>query len=325
MERMHPFALHAARTLEEALALLAAPGARPIAGGTDLVPNLRHGLGAPPRLVDVTAIAGLDRIEATAAGFVLGANVTLARLARDPAVAAALPALAQAAQGVAGPAHRSAATLAGNLCVDTRCMFYNQSAWWRQANDFCLKHGGDTCHVAPQGDRCHAAYAGDTAPALIALGAEVEVAGAAGTRRLPLASLYVDDGAKPLALAAGELVVRVHVPAPPPGTRSGYHKARARGAIDFPLAGVAVRLRMQDGRLADLAIALTGTNSRPFALPGTEAFVGAPLDEDALAGIAKRVAREAGPMRTTTTAAQWRRVAASVGARRLVAALAAPG
>ena len=325
MERMAPFKLHGARTLDEALALLRTPGARPIAGGTDLVPNLRHGLGAPTLLVDVTQIAGLDRIEATPVGFVLGANVTLARLARDLAISAALPALAQAAQGVAGPAHRSSATLGGNLCVDTRCIFYNQSAWWRQANNFCLKHGGDTCHVAPQGSRCHAAYAGDTAAALIALGAEVEIAGASRPRRMPLAALYVDDGAKPLALVAGELVVRVHVPAHAAGTRSAYHKARARSAIDFPLAGVAVRLRMDAARLADLAVALTGTNSRPLRLEGTEAFVGGPVDDDALAGLARLVAHQAGPMRTTTTAANWRRVAASVAMRRLVAALSAPG
>ncbi len=325
MDRLAPFVLQRPASLAEALALLERdPAARAIAGGTDLVANLRHGLGAPAVLVDVTALPGMDAIEATAdGGWTLGANVTLAKLIGDPRLAAALPALHEAAASVAGPSHRTVATLGGNLCVDTRCVFYNQSAWWRAANDFCLKHGGQTCHVAPQGSRCHAAYSGDTAPALIALAAQVEIAGPAGTRRLPLENLYVDDGAAPFALARGELVVRVHVPAQPPGARSGYRKARARGAIDFPLAGVAACVRMAEGRLALLRIALTGTNSHPLLLADTDAFVGSAVDEPLLAALAKRVQKQVAPMRTTAMSSHWRRVVASVLARRLVTELAA--
>jgi len=229
MERLTPFTLHRPASLAEAVALLARePSARAIAGGTDLVPNLRDGLGAPAALVDLTAIAGLDAIEVAADGnATIGAAVTLARLARDEALAGVLPVLREAALVIAGPGHRTLASVGGNLCLDTRCVYYNQSAWWRRANDYCLKHGGETCHVAPQGKRCHAAFAGDLAPALIALGAEVDVVGPEGARRLPLEDLYADDGAAHLALARGELLAGVRVAAQPPGARSAYRKARA--------------------------------------------------------------------------------------------------
>jgi 4-hydroxybenzoyl-CoA reductase subunit beta len=319
------FALERPATLADAVATLAAhPDARPIAGGTDLLPNLRHGLGRPSLLVDVAGVPGLDAIVQEPDGtLVLGAAATLARIVRDRGIAHGLPALHEAAAAVAGPSHRSMATLGGNLCLDTRCVFYNQSEWWRRANAFCLKHGGDTCHVAPQGRRCHAAYAGDTAPALIALGAEVDVAGPGGTRTLPLEALYADDGAKPLTLACGELVCAVRIPRQPAGSASGYRKARMRGAIDFPLAGVAVRLALDAGRVASLRVALTGTNSHPLLLDGTDALVGGAIDDAALTALAKLVQKQVAPMRTTACAANWRRVTAAVMARRLAAGLAA--
>ncbi len=172
------FALVRPATLDQALAVLASGHTvRPIAGGTDLVPNLRHGLGAPTRLVDLSGLPGMSEIGVSANGALeLGAGVTLARLASDPDLARNLPALAEAARAAAGPGHRSAATLGGNLCQDTRCIYYNQSAWWRQTNGYCLKLDGDTCHVAPQGKRCHAAFCSDLAPVLLAQGAEVELA-----------------------------------------------------------------------------------------------------------------------------------------------------
>jgi 4-hydroxybenzoyl-CoA reductase subunit beta len=325
VERLPPFALAHPATLAEAAALLArAPDARLLAGGTDLLPNLRHGLGAPPLLVDLSGLVELEKLELAPAGSVIGAGVTLARLAADRTLQATLPALAEAARAVAAPAHRSVATVGGNLCLDTRCVFYNQSEWWRRTNGYCLKHGGDTCHVAPQGKRCHAAFCGDLAPALLALCADVDTVGPQGARRRPLAALYADDGAAPLALAAGEIVVAVRVPPQPAGARSGYRKARARGAIDFPLAGVAARVAMRDGRLADLRVALTGTNPRPLLLDGTGALVGNAADDAALAQLATLVRRQASPMRTTVTQSNWRRQAAAVLARRLVAALAEP-
>ena len=183
---------------------------------------------------------------------------------RTAQIRGVLPVLAEAAATVAGPGHRTVATLGGNLCLDTRCVFYNQSEWWRRANEYCLKHGGDTCHVAPQGKHCHAAFSGDLAPALIVLGAEVEIVGPRGVRRLPLADLYVDDGAAHLALGAGrDSSPAFAFPRSRRRARAGYRKARARGAIDFPLAGVAARVEMRDGRIGGLRVALTGHQRAP--------------------------------------------------------------
>jgi 4-hydroxybenzoyl-CoA reductase subunit beta len=320
MQTLPAFRLVRPGTLAEASALLARdPGARILAGGTDLVANLRHGLGTPSTLVDLGALADLAGIEDTADGLLrIGAGATLAQLAAHPRIRAAYAALAQAAAAVAGPALRSAATVGGNLCLDTRCVFYNQSEWWRAASGFCLKHGGDRCHVAPQGKVCRAAYSGDLAPALLALGAEVEIAGAGGTRRTPLAALYADDGAAHLELAPGEILVAVHLAVPVPGLRTGYRKNRARGAIDFPLAGVAAALRLRSGRVDSLRIALTGTNSRPFVLEGTDALTGASPDDALLSAIGKLVQHQARPLRTTATSANYRRQVAVVMAQRLV-------
>jgi len=323
VESLAPFTLHRAGTAEQAAALLASvPGARIIAGGTDLLPNLRRGIGKPPALVDVSSIAGLGEIVRDAQGWHVGAAVTLARLCADAAVARELPAVAQAAASVAGPGHRSVATLGGNLCLDTRCVFYNQSEWWRRSNDYCLKHGGGTCHVAPQGTRCHAAFSGDLAPAMIALDASVETVGEKGRRSLPLADLYADDGAAPLRLAAGELIVAVRVPPQPEGSRSGYRKARIRGAMDFALAGVAMRASFDGGRLAGLRVALTGTNSRPLLLADTDALCGGTIDEALLAALGKRIGKQVSPMRTTVTASNYRRQVAIVLAQRLLRDLA---
>ena len=323
MERTLAFTVKRPRSLVEAAALLAAqPTARIVAGGTDLVPNLRRGIERPPTLVDLSAVQDFDAIVADEEGLWLGAGVTLARLARDARLRADFPVLAEAARSVAGPAHRSVATLGGNLCVDTRCVFFNQSEWWRAANHYCLKRGGDTCHVAPQGARCHAAFCGDVAPALLALDASVETVASRGTRRVALADLYRDDGAAHLALPPGEIVARVLVPAASARLASGYRKARARGSMDFPLAGVACTVALEDGVLRHLRIALTGTNSRPIVLAGTEEFVGRAVDEETLARLGKLVQKQVSPMRTTVTQANYRRQVAAALAQRLLRELA---
>jgi 4-hydroxybenzoyl-CoA reductase subunit beta len=324
VERLAPFTLHRAGTAAQAASLLASiPGARLIAGGTDLLPNLRRGIGAPPALVDLSGIAGLDAVARDAQGWRFGAGVSLATISADAALVRELPALAQAAASVAGPGHRGVATLGGNLCLDTRCVYYNQGEWWRRSNGYCLKYGGETCHVAPQGRRCHAAFSGDVAPALIALDATVEIVGSRAARMLPLADLYADDGAACLRLAADELIVAVRIPPQPQGSRSGYRKARIRGAMDFPLAGVAARVTCDGGRLSGLRLALTGTNARPLLLADTDALCGGAVDEAMLAALGKRIGKQVSPMRTTVTASNYRRQVAIVLAQRLVRELAA--
>jgi 4-hydroxybenzoyl-CoA reductase subunit beta len=323
MNGLAPFTLHRPATAAEASALLGSePSARLVAGGTDLVPNLRRGIGAPQALIDLGSIADFARIERGSHGWRIGAGVTLAALADDAGIAVALPALSEAAASVAGPGHRTVATLGGNLCLDTRCVFYNQSEWWRRANAYCLKLGGETCHVAPQGKRCHAAFSGDVAPALLALDAQVEVVGAGGTRAMPLADLYVEDGVRPVTLAADELVTAVLVPPQPEGARSGYSKARTRGAMDFPLAGVAARVTVRDGRLDTLRLAMTGVSSRPLLLEDADGLCGATVDETLLAVLGKRVNRQISPVRTTATSAYYRRRVAIVLAQRLLRQLA---
>jgi 4-hydroxybenzoyl-CoA reductase subunit beta len=321
MTELAPFQVARPRDIEAAIALASAnPQSRYLAGGTDLIVNMRRGIRRLDLLIDLSELDALNEFEITDAGARIGAGVTLARLAADLGFRERYRAAAEAAEAIAGPGHRSVATVGGNLCLDTRCIYYNQSEWWRRANQYCLKHRGDTCHVAPQGKRCHAAFSGDLAPALIALGAEIEIAGPAGRRRIPLTDLYAEDGRAHLKLAPGELILYVQLPpAPPPST---YAKVRLRGAIDFPLAGVAVSLAMANGVVSALRVGLTGTNSRPFLLEETDAMVGRPLDEDALARLDKLVQKQVQPMRTTLASANYRRLAAAALARRLAARLA---
>ena len=324
MERMPAFAVKRPTSLVEAAALLASTaGARLLAGGTGLVPNLRRGIERPPLLVDLGAVESLASMTFSDEGLSLGAGVTLSRLAADASVAHGYRAIAEAARTVAGPSHRSVATVGGNLCLDTRCVFYNQSEWWRATNEYCLKRGGEVCHVAPHGRHCHAAFSGDLAPALLALRAEVELVASRGTRRMELSQLYRDDGAAHLTIAADEVLARVVVPAPAAGLVSGYRKACVRGAIDFPLAGVACALSVRDGDLAELRVALTGTNSQPFVLAETDALLGRPVGADTLSSLAKLVQKQVSPMRTTATQSNYRRQAAAVLAQRLVRELSA--
>jgi 4-hydroxybenzoyl-CoA reductase subunit beta len=323
---MSAFTLERPASVAEAAALLASgAGVRLLAGGTGLLPNLRRGIERPAVLVDLSAISGFATVAWTAEGLCLSAGVTLSQLAADARVARTFTAIAEAARAVAGPAHRSVATLGGNLCLDTRCVFYNQSEWWRAANHYCLKRGGDVCHVAPQGKRCQAAFSGDLAPALLALGAEVELVSTRGLRCIELAALYRDDGAAHLTIEPDEVLARVIVRAPPGGLVSGYRKSAVRGAIDFPLAGVAAALTLQDRTLATLRVAVTGTNSQPIVIAGTDALLGRPVEAEALAALAKLVQKQVSPMRTTAVQSNYRRQVAAVLAQRLVRALAHDG
>ena len=316
------FRLAQPRTVKEAIAARRDhPGGRFIAGGTDLLVNMRRGISNPDLLVDLSGIDELAQIETNGHGVTIGAGVTLAALARSEVIAPQYRALAQAAESIAGPGHRIMGTIGGNLCLDTRCIYYNQSEWWRHANAYCLKSRGDTCHVAPQGQRCHAAFTGDLAPALLALGAKIDISGSQGNRQIPLSELYIEDGKAHLALAADELIVAVHLPSDPPP--SAYAKIRARAAIDFPLAGVAVALATSAANVSSLRVALTGTNSRPFLLAGTEVLAGRPVDQTLLQEVDRLVQKQVQPMRTTIVSANYRRVAAAALARRLIMSLCA--
>lgn len=302
MEALGDFRVVRPETVSDAVAAFD-DGGRYLAGGTDLLVNLRRGIETPETLIDLSAIAEMKRIEVTDTGLSLGAGAVLADVTSDRRIVKRWPALAEAAGVVAATTHRQVATVGGNLCLDTRCVYYNQSEWWRHANGYCLKHRGETCHVAPSGDFCFAAFSGDLAPALMVFGATVDIAGPDGTRTLPLDGLYQDDGRAHLLLQPGELITAVKVPAAD-GWVSTYDKVRIRDSIDFPLVGAAVALRRDGDLLGGLHVALTGTNSMPLRLVGTENMVGRELDTDA---VAKLLPKQIQPMTTTTVAPGYRR------------------
>jgi 4-hydroxybenzoyl-CoA reductase subunit beta len=196
------------------------------------------------------------------------------------------------------------ATLGGNLCQDTRCVFYNQSEWWRESNGWCLKYQGDKCHVVVKSDRCYATYHGDVAPVLMVLDAEAVVVAPGGVRRVKLAELYNENGSSHLVLTTGEVLAAIVVPAL--AGRAAYAKARVRDAVDFPLAGVAVALRRDGDVIGDIKVAITGTNSAPLMIPTSE-LIGKPWDDDAAKALAVALRGKANVLRTTIAGPKYRR------------------
>jgi len=335
MDALPDFRLLNPATLDEVLAARAAnPGSMALGGGTDLVVNIRRGIVAPPVLIDMNHVAELTALKADAHSFEIGASVKLSALAEHPAIVQHYPVLAQAAAHVAGPTQRNMATVGGNLCLDTRCIFYNQSEWWRDANNHCLKTTGTVCHVAPKSRGvCFATFSGDLAPALLTLDAEVDIAGPTAKRTIPLENLYIGfarqdvpvtetqgDGKYYLSLRLGEIVTAVRAKNTA-GLRSAYDKIRIRKSIEYPVAGVAVALRRAGDTLADLRVAFTGTNPRPVLLDGPAALCGGPLNERVFKGLDALVRDQIMPMKTPFTPGHYRRRVAGVLARRLLTRL----
>jgi len=332
MDALPDFQLLRPSTLDEALKARAAhPDSQPLGGGTDLVVNIRRGIVAPPVLIDMNSVAELRSIKADAQTLEIGASVRLDELAAHPQVIAHYPVVVQAAHFIAGPTHRNMGTVGGNLCLDTRCIYYNQSEWWRTSNNDCLKTTGKICHVAPKSRGvCFATFSGDLAPALLTLGADVDIAGPNGKRTMPLEKLYIGfarqdvpvtetqgDGKYYLSLRPCEVVTTVRA-RNTPGLRSAYDKIRIRRSIEYPVCGVAVTLRRDGMTLTDLRVAFTGTNPRPVLLAGTDKLCGGSLDDQVLQGIDDLVRDQVMAMKTTFTPGHYRRRVASVLARRLV-------
>ncbi len=270
MLRLSPLKIATPTSLAEASAILTehGPAARILAGGTDFLPNLKHRIyGNVSQLVSLRRIAGLDRIEVQEGKLHLGAGVRLSRLAADDTVRAHYPALALAVGEIASPQIRNMATLGGNLCLDTRCMYINQTEFWREALGGCLKALGDTCHVVPGGRHCVAAFSADSPIALLALEAEVEIAHHRGSRVIRLEELYNSDGVSHLNLQPGEIVAAVRVPLQP-GRRLAFRKWSVRRSIDFPLVNVALRIDVDDADRIRDAVAVVGVlGARPRILP----------------------------------------------------------
>jgi len=278
-----------------------------VAGGTDAVPNLKHRLHEPSRVVSLEGVRELREVKEDAAGLTLGARVTLTELTRLPQLLRDFPAVARAASLVASPQIRNMGTLGGNLCLDTRCTYYNQTYFWREALGFCLKKSGTVCHVVPQGKRCVAAHSSDVAPALIAYGADLEIAGPQGRRWLAVDQFFVGDGIHNNVLAKDELVTAVRLPAGSRGQRGAYRKLRPRGAIDFPMLSVAVAVRGEATRLESARIVVSALGAKPRLLGRLEALVaGQPASEATFAAVGASAHKQCRPLTNVPYDDDWR-------------------
>ncbi len=313
------------RSARDAVAARAAePQSLYLAGGTDLLVNLKHGLHAPRLLVDLTRVEGLGAIrELPDGGLALGAMVRLESLATSALVALRAPGLATAAAAIAGPQHRRAGTLGGNVLLDTRCLFYNQTEFWRASIGFCLKKDGEHCHVSGSPKGCVAAQSSDTVPMLTALEATAHFLlpdGAAHT--VPLAGLFGKDGRyeRVHQIPTGALLTEVQVP-PRRGWVAAYHKVRSRAAIDYPQLSVAVAAKFEGTTLRQLSLAVGAMLPAPRLVGPFDDLFGKPLDDAAIDQIALRVGKACRPMTSVHGDPAWRRHMAVVETRRALNSL----
>jgi 4-hydroxybenzoyl-CoA reductase subunit beta len=335
MLRLPKFEYRAARTVEEALAWMGEfagggdkdPEARAMlmAGGTDVLPNMKQRIFMPQIVVGLRGVAALRGIAYDSAhGLRIGAGVTLAEIASAPLIRARYAALAQAAESISTPQLRQMGTIGGNLCLDTRCNYYNQSEFWRKARDYCLKKGADICRVAPNGEGCYAVSSCDTAPVLIAFGATVRIASRAGDRIASVGEVYHDDGIHPVRLHDGEVLTDAYLPALGDGWRSAYEKYRVRGSFDFPVASVAVVAHFDGDICTEACVVLQAVDTHPLPLPEVnELLRGQRWTPELIEAAAEIAYRTAHPLDNTSGTIALRRRIVRAHARRALAAVAA--
>jgi 4-hydroxybenzoyl-CoA reductase subunit beta len=320
------FKLLRPRTTAEALALLAqyAGNIRIMAGGTDLLPSMQQKLFEPQYVLDIGRIAELKGIRRQPDGGVeIGALTALTDIERSDVLRQHYPVLPEAAKTVASPVLRNMGTIGGNICLDTRCLWYNQSLQWRKSCAFCIKKDGDLCHVAPGGTECWAVFSGDTPAALLCLDAEIEIASTSGLRCVRLADFYTGIGDDHRRLRPDELVTRVFLPASSAGYRGAYRKLRIRGSIDYPLAGVAVVLKRSNGLIEDARVGLTAVNPAPVLVKGTtELLAGRRMTEEWAEAAGVLAAQTAKPLTTSALTPEYRREMIRVFTKRAVFSLA---
>ena len=318
-------------TVSEAVTILVevGPAAMVVAGGTDLIPNLKHELFTPDVLVSLGAIDELKGIREEAGGWIaIGAMTSIADVAASELLRRRTPALAQAASLVAGPQLRSMGTLGGNVMLDTRCQWYNQTYFWRSALGFCLKKDGTLCHVVAGGKKCVAAASNDTAPALMTLGAMLEIEGPEGRRSLPVDEFWVADGIWNKKLEPGEILVEARIPPTPAGHRGAYGKLRERGSIDFPLLGVAARIDLDAGGVVERAdLVVTALAARPLRIQQAAAILagaktGTPGFEERISEAADQAYKRCHPLENIPGDADYRREMVPVLVRRTLVAAA---
>jgi len=320
------FKLLRPRRIEEAVGYLDqhSGNVRVLAGGTDLIPSMRQKLFEPEYVLDLGSISAMRGIKPNADGAVeIGALTTLRAVERSDFLRQHYSVLTEAAATVASPVLRNMGTMGGNICLDTRCLWYNQSLTWRKGCGFCIKKDGDLCHVAPGGTKCWAAFSGDTPPALLCLHAEIEIASAGGTRRIPLRDFYTGFGDTYRQLQPNELVTRVFLPAASADYRGVYRKLRVRGSIDYPLAGIAVVMKRSNGHVADARIGITAVNPAPLLVEGATALLTGKRMDDSLAEAAGDLAaKTAKPLTTSALTPEYRREMIRVFTKRAILAAA---
>jgi len=325
MMRLPPFTYLAPRSVAEAARMLAehGPEAMLVAGGTDLYANMKRRQFEPKVLVGLSRLRELVGVRGDAkSGLVIGAGTTLTEVSEHPVVQEHFPALATAAGLVSTPQIRNVGTLGGNVCVDTRCNYYNQSYQWRRAIGFCMKKDGDICLVAPASSRCWAVSSSDTAPVFWSLGARVRLVGPRGERVIPIEGLYRDDGISYLAKAADEVLTEILLP-PADGLRSMYLKLRRRGSFDFPVLGVAVALAMDDGRVRAGRIVLGAVASQPREASAAGGLLaGQRLTPELIDRVAEAAARPSKPLDNTDFTHPYRKKMTRVFVRRALRRLA---
>jgi 4-hydroxybenzoyl-CoA reductase subunit beta len=322
---------HTARVAAGALPAHGEPALSPqvpiriIAGGTDLIPSMRQKLFEPEYVLDLRGLAAMRGIKPRPDGGVeIGALTALSAVEKSHLLRQHYPVLTEAAATVASPVLRNMGTLGGNICLDTRCLWYNQSLTWRKGCGFCIKKDGDLCHVAPGGTKCWAVFSADTPPALLCLDAEIEIAGPSGVRRIPLREFYTGDGENYRKLQPSELVIRVFLPEASADYRGVYRKLRVRGSIDYPLAGVAIAMKRSNGHVADARIAITAVNPAPMLIDGApEMLAGKALDAALAEAVGDLAARTAKPLTTSALTPEYRREMIRVFTKRALLAAAA--
>lgn len=312
MLRLPPIKLETPSTTTEAAQLIANAGGsvRLVAGGTDLWPNMKRRHQKAETVISLMSIPGLDVIDSAAADLRLGATAKLSDIIRDDNIRKRFPAFANAVASISSPPLRNMGTIGGNLCVDTRCTYYNQTEEWRRSIDYCLKEDGDICWVAPKSPRCWAHTASDSAPILCALDAKVRLVSPTGERELPLVDLYVDDGIDYLAKQPDEILTEVSVPGSSDASHcsSSFWKLRRRGSIDFATMSVAAAVWTDDNdQVTRASMYLGAVGSAPMPVAEMESvLVGNKITEEAIAQIAHAAHRIARPMDNTDFAAAWR-------------------
>jgi 4-hydroxybenzoyl-CoA reductase subunit beta len=329
MLRLPEFRYFQPATLKQALALKAdaGPEGMYVAGGTDLYPNMKRRHQEPRVVIALSAIRALRRRPAVqrqggaADGFRLGAGLTLTEIVEDRRLRRYYPVVPQAAELISTPLLRNMGTLGGNLCLDTRCNYYDQSYEWRKAIDFCMKKDGAVCWVAPSSPRCWAVQSSDLAPVMVAIGAHFVLLGPAGERVVPAAQFYRNDGIAYLTKQPDEIVTEVTLPAAN-GWSATYLKLRRRGAFDFPVLGVAAWIRWDGGSVAEARVVLGGVASHPQDVPEAAAAIrGTRLENEAVEAAADAAFRPAKPMDNTDFGLAWRKEMTRAYVRRALEAL----